>query len=185
MNNVVVAIDGPSGSGKSSTAKAIARRANWSYLDTGALYRAITWLALENNCEDDNQLVDLAILNPITFKTDPNDPRVYVGDVDISENIRTLRITDKVSEFARMAKVREYLVGLQQVIIESAQSGIVVEGRDIGTVVVPDAQLKIFLYADLRARTDRRENEMTENVSTERVAQSLESRDQIDMTRAV
>ncbi len=185
MNNVVVAIDGPSGSGKSSTAKAIARRANWSYLDTGALYRAITWLALENNCEDDNQLVDLAILNPITFKTDPNDPRVYVGDVDISENIRTLRITDKVSEFARMAKVREYLVGLQQVIIESAQSGIVVEGRDIGTVVVPDAQLKIFLYADLRARTDRRENEMIENVSTERVAQSLESRDQIDMTRAV
>ncbi len=185
MNPVVVAIDGPSGSGKSSTAKAIARRAHWSYLDTGALYRALTWLALENNCEDENGLVDLAIAHPISFNSDPEDPRVFVDGNDVSVQIRTLRITDKVSEFARMPLVRSYLVGLQQAIIESIQTGIVVEGRDIGTVVYPDAQLKIFLYADLKARTDRRENEMQEEASTERVAQSLQSRDAIDTTRAI
>ena len=185
MNPVVVAIDGPSGSGKSSTAKAIARRAHWSYLDTGALYRALTWLALENNCEEENRLVDLAIANPITFKTDPADPRVFVNDQDISVVIRTLRITDKVSEFARMPAVREYLVGLQRAIIEAAHGGIVVEGRDIGTVVVPDAQLKIFLYADLRTRTDRRELEMTEVATKDRVAQSLDSRDALDSTRTI
>ena len=185
MNPVVVAIDGPSGSGKSSTAKAIARRAHWSYLDTGALYRALTWLALENNCEDENGLVDLAIAHPISFNSDPEDPRVFVDGNDVSIQIRTLRITDKVSEFARMPLVRSYLVGLQQAIIESIQMGIVVEGRDIGTVVYPDAQLKIFLYADLKARTDRRENEMQEEASTERVAQSLQSRDAIDTTRAI
>ena len=185
MNPVVVAIDGPSGSGKSSTAKAIALRAHWSYLDTGALYRAITWLALENNCEDENGLVDLAIENSITFKTDPADPRVFVGETDVSGKIRTLRITDKVSEFARMPRVREYLLGLQQAIIGAVQTGIVVEGRDIGTVVYPDAQLKIFLYADIKARTDRRENEMSEKVSSERVEQSLASRDAIDTSRVI
>jgi GTP-binding protein len=185
MNPVVVAIDGPSGSGKSSTAKAIARRAHWSYLDTGALYRALTWLALENNCEEENGLVDLAIAHPITFHSVPSDPRIYVDGKDVSDQIRTLRITDKVSEFARMPLVRSYLVGLQQAIINSIQTGIVVEGRDIGTVVYPDAQLKIFLYADLKARTDRRESEMLENVSTQRVAESLEARDAIDTTRAI
>jgi len=185
MNPVVVAIDGPSGSGKSSTAKAIALRAHWSYLDTGALYRAITWLALENNCEEENSLVDLAIVNPITFKADPTDPRVYVDDVDVTAKIRTLRITDKVSEFARMPHVREYLLGLQLAIISAVQTGIVVEGRDIGTVVYPDSQLKIFLYADIKARTDRRENEMSESVSTARVEQSLVSRDAIDTSRAI
>ncbi len=185
MNPVVVAIDGPSGSGKSSTAKAIAKRAHWSYLDTGALYRALTWLALENNCEEENGLVDLAIAHPITFSTNPDNPRVYVDDKDVSEVIRSLRITDKVSEFARMPLVRSYLVGLQRAIINSIQTGIVVEGRDIGTVVYPDAQLKIFLYADLQARTDRRESEMNETVSTERVAQSLQNRDEIDSTRTI
>ena len=185
MNPVVVAIDGPSGSGKSSTSRAIARRAHWSYLDTGALYRAITWLALEKNCEDENVLVDLAIENEISFKTDPLNPRVYVGGIDISEAIRSLRITDKVSEFARMPRIREYLLGLQQTLIASATNGIVVEGRDIGTVVAPDAPLKIFLYADIKARTDRRENEMQEKVSTEVVEKSLAGRDAIDMSRAV
>lgn len=185
MNPVVVAIDGPSGSGKSSTAKAIAIRAHWSYLDTGALYRALTWLALENNCEEESALVDLAIAHPITFKSDPTDPRVFVDTTDVSESIRTLRITDKVSEIARMPRVREYLVGLQRAIIDSVQTGIVVEGRDIGTVVYPDAQLKIFLYADLKARVDRRENEITEKATTAQVADSIEKRDVIDTTRTV
>lgn len=185
MNPVVVAIDGPSGSGKSSTAKAIARRAHWEYLDTGALYRAITWLALEQNCEEENGLVDLAIDFPVTIRTDPTDPRVFVGNEDVSDAIRTLRITDKVSEFARMPRVREYLLGLQQTVISAVQTGIVVEGRDIGTVVFPDAQLKIFLYADIKARTDRRENEMVESVDSQRVENSLLSRDAIDSTRAI
>jgi len=185
MNPVVVAIDGPSGSGKSSTAKAIAIRAHWNYLDTGALYRALTWLALENNHEAENGLVDLAMVNPISFTSDPTNPRIFVGATDVTDAIRTLRITDKVSEFARMPSVREYLFGLQRSIIESVQTGIVVEGRDIGTVVYPEAQLKIFLYADIAERTSRREAELQENVSTERVTDSLTSRDAIDSTRAI
>ena len=185
MKPIVVAIDGPSGSGKSSTAKAIAIRAHWNYLDTGALYRALTWLALENNHENEYGLVDLAIQNQISFSSNPKDPRVFVGNTDVSDAIRTLRITDKVSEFARMPSVREYLVELQRTIIDSAVTGIVVEGRDIGTVVYPDAQLKIFLYADIAARTSRREAEIKENASSERVAESLQSRDEIDSTRAI
>jgi GTP-binding protein len=185
MNPVVVAIDGPSGSGKSSTAKAIARRAHWDYLDTGALYRAITWLALENNHEFENGLVDLAIENPITFSSNPNHPKVFVGSTDVSDAIRTLRITDKVSEFARMPSVREYLLNLQRSIIDAAQVGIVVEGRDIGTVVYPQAQLKIFLYADIAQRTSRRELEIEENVGRSRVEESLQKRDHIDSTRAI
>ena len=152
---LIIAIDGPSGSGKSSTAKAIAKRAHWNYLDTGALYRAITWLAIENNLEEESQLVDKAMEIGIRIANDPDAPKVFVGDVDVSDAIRTLRITDKVSEFARMPRVREYMVNMQREIIASAPHGIVVEGRDIGTVVAPEAELKIFLFADLDRKSTR------------------------------
>ena len=181
----MVAIDGPSGSGKSSTAKAIAKRANWSYLDTGALYRAATFLALRENVNEAWEIIAAIKKSPISFSADPKDPKTFVGELDISQEIRSQRVTDNVSQKSALPELREYLVEMQRKIIDQAKGGIVIEGRDIGTVVVPDAQLKVFLYADLAARALRREAELDGELSTPDVAKSLNSRDQIDSTRNV
>ena len=185
MSALVLAIDGPSGSGKSSTSKAIAIRANWSYLDTGALYRAVTWLALENKTSEEETLVDLLEQNLITFNTNPNDPRIFVNDKDLTDEIRLHRINDVVSSISSMAGVRKKLMEIQREYINNAPIGIVVEGRDIGTVIAPNAQLKIYLHADIDARTQRRAGEITENLAINTITQSLESRDEIDTTRAI
>ena len=185
MAGITVAIDGPSGSGKSSTAKAIATRANWKYLDTGALYRAATWLSLKENVQEGWQIIAAIKNEPITFNSDPKDPKVYCGGLDISSEIRSIRVTDNVSQISQIPELRSYLVEMQRAIIADSVSGIVVEGRDIGTVVAPDAALKVFLYADLQARALRREAEMSENQSSADVANSLSNRDQIDSTRKI
>jgi GTP-binding protein len=185
MSALVLAIDGPSGSGKSSTSKAIAIRANWSYLDTGALYRAATWLALENKTSEEETLVDLLEQNLITFNTNPNDPRIFVNDKDLTDEIRLHRINDVVSLISSMAGVRKKLMEIQREYINNAPIGIVVEGRDIGTVIAPNAQLKIYLHADIDARTQRRAGEITENLAINTITQSLESRDEVDTTRAI
>jgi GTPase len=182
MSTTVIAIDGPSGSGKSSTAKGIALRANWDYLDTGALYRAVTWIALDRNIENPRELVRACEEVGIRFIGDPLDPKIFAGESDISEAIRSLRITDQVSIYAQMGEVREFLLHMQREMIHAAPHGIVVEGRDIGTVVAPEAHLKIFLYADLDQRTSRRELELAEGDS-ERIEQSLVSRDEMDTKR--
>lgn len=185
MSNLVLAIDGPSGSGKSSTAKAIAIRANWSYLDTGALYRAATFLALENRIESEQEIVGLLETSDIVFDTNPTDPKIMVNGDDISQEIRMQRINDLVSKISAMPKVRKHLLEIQQKYIAGAPIGIVVEGRDIGTVVAPEAQLKVFLHADIQARAKRRESEMIENIDRTLVGQSLASRDDIDSSRSV
>ena len=185
MSALVLAIDGPSGSGKSSTAKAIALRANWSYLDTGALYRAVTYLALENKVDSEEKVVALLEKSEIIFDTNPADPKIIVNGIDISEPIRFQRINDLVSQISAMAGVRKILLDLQRKYIDEAPIGIVVEGRDIGTVVAPNAQLKIYLHADISARTSRRESEMSESIGGEKVGASLANRDQIDSTRAI
>ena len=185
MSALVLAIDGPSGSGKSSTAKAIAIRANWSYLDTGALYRAVTYLALENKTNDESSVLNLLKKSSITFATNPADPKIYVDGVDISEQIRFQRINDAVSAISAMGSVRQVLLDLQRQYISDAPVGIVVEGRDIGTVVAPTAQLKIYLHADIVERAKRREGEMSESIDTQKISQSLANRDQIDSSRAI
>ncbi len=185
MSTVVIAIDGPSGSGKSSTARAIAQRANWKYLDTGALYRAITWLALRDNVTNPATIIAALTDNPISFNSDPIEPRIFVGDTDVTSDIRSARVTDQVSIYSAIPELRVYLLEIQHQIISAAPHGIVVEGRDIGTVVVPDAPLKIFLYADLEQRALRRERESQEDISSSDVAQSLTSRDEIDSTRKI
>ena len=182
MSTTVIAIDGPSGSGKSSTAKGIALRANWDYLDTGALYRAVTWIALDRNIENPRELVRACEEVGIRFIGDPLEPKIFAGENDISEAIRSLRITDQVSIYAQMGEVREFLLHMQREMIHAAPHGIVVEGRDIGTVVAPEAHLKIFLYADLDQRTSRREQELAEGDS-ERIEQSLVTRDEMDTKR--
>ena len=180
---IVVAIDGPSGAGKSSTSKAIAIRAGWNYLDTGALYRAVTWVALENNCIEAAEILKALKSAPIRFVSDPNSPDVFAGDTQITHAIRGTSVTENVSRISAMPQIREELLAIQRKIISQAPRGIVVEGRDIGTVVVPDAALKIYLTADLDARAYRRENE-TEDKSVD-VKSSLENRDSIDSTRTV
>ncbi len=185
MAGIVVAIDGPSGSGKSSTAKAIATRANWKYLDTGALYRAATWIALQENVDQGWEIIAAIKKHPISFKTDPKDPRIMAGDVDVTSEIRSNRITDQVSQLSQIPELRAHLVDMQKTIIEECDIGIVVEGRDIGTVVAPDANLKVFLYADLQARALRRATEMDASDATEKVAKSLDNRDLIDSTRKI
>lgn len=182
-------MDGPSGSGKSSTSRGLAKRAGWNYLDTGALYRAATWLALEKNCVDASSLLKELEINQIVFQADPNNPIIKCGDRDISLDIRSQRVTDAVSQISTWPELRQKLVALQQKIISNAKNGIVVEGRDIGTVVAPNAQLKIFLQADINARAQRRENELNSLAITggdvAQVAASLSQRDSIDSTRAV
>jgi GTP-binding protein len=183
---IVVALDGPSGSGKSSTAKGIAIRAGWSYLDTGALYRAVALVALEVKSDEPKDIFAYLALNRISFNADPKKPIISIGARDISTEIRSMDVTAKVSQISALIDIRKELLTIQRMIIESADKGIVVEGRDIGTVVYPDAALKIYLTADLDARTSRREEEITETaISREEVEQSLESRDLLDSTRVV
>lgn len=185
MSSLVIAIDGPSGSGKSSTAKAIAKRANWSYLDTGALYRAVTFLSLQNQKLKEQEVLDLLKTNIISFNTNPSTPATFLNGKDISLEIRNSEINQYVSQISALPKVREILLDLQRQYIEQAPVGIVVEGRDIGTMVAPNAPLKIFLQADLSARTKRRHEEMTENIDTKSVEDSLRARDEIDSQRKV
>ena len=180
---IIVAIDGPSGAGKSSTAKAIAVRAGWNYLDTGALYRAVTWLALEYKCEEPFAILQAIKDHPIKFIADPESPNVFAGEVQITHAIRGTSVTENVSRISALPEIRRELLNIQHRIIDSADRGIVVEGRDIGTVVAPEAGLKVYLTADLDARASRRENE-TEDKSVD-VKASLGSRDAVDSTRAV
>ena len=183
---IVVALDGPSGSGKSSTSKEIAIRAGWNYLDTGALYRAVTFIALSINSEKAEDILNKLALQPITFNSDPRDPKIFIGDLDITEEIRSHDVTKKVSIVSALPEVRAELLQLQRKIISKADRGIVVEGRDIGTVVCPDAALKVFLTADIAARAQRRDAELAaESKGLDSVGASLSARDEIDSTRKV
>ena len=183
---IVVALDGPSGSGKSSTSKEIAIRAGWNYLDTGALYRAVTFIALSINSEKAEDILNKLALQPITFNSDPRDPKIFIVDLDITEEIRSHDVTEKVSIISARPEVRAELLQLQRKIISKADRGIVVEGRDIGTVVCPDAALKVFLTADIAARAQRRDAELAaESKGLDSVGASLSARDEIDSTRKV
>lgn len=179
---IVVAIDGPSGAGKSSTSRALATRAGWDYLDTGALYRGLTWLSIREKTDQASELLPLLKKNPLKFVTEPSNPRLFCGDVDITEAIRSAEVTERVSALSAEPQFRHYLLGIQIKTMEKSLKGIVVEGRDIGTVVAPEAALKIFLTADLPARAIRREAELS-GVEISAVQESLAQRDAIDSTR--
>ncbi len=183
---IVVAIDGPSGAGKSSTSRSIAERAGWNYLDTGALYRAVTWLALNKNVENAKDILAELGRAPLRFVANPIAPFIFVGDTDVTQEIRSEEVTAMVSRISAMPEIRSELLNVQRSMIDSAERGIVVEGRDIGTVVFPKAPLKIYLTADLDARANRREKELVgSEKGVQEVADSLDARDLIDSTRAV
>ncbi len=179
---IIVAMDGPSGAGKSSTSRAIAKRAGWSYLDTGALYRGATWLAIKEGLTTSDQLIAALKNNELVFNPDPDKPTLRCGKLDITSEIRSEQVTENVSTFAAMPQIRELLVTLQRRIISEAPKGIVVEGRDIGTVVAKNAHLKVYLTANLIARAKRREAELNTDKD---LSTALDQRDQKDSNRPV
>ncbi len=185
---LIVAIDGPSGSGKSTVARDVARRLHLRYLDTGAMYRAVTRCALDErlDLEDPEALEALAERTTLDVGTDPMAFWIKANGVDVSDAIRTRAVTNAVSAVSAAPGVRAWLLRLQREIIGAG--GIVVEGRDIGTVVAPDAPVKIFLTASSATRAARRFGEIDEP-SGDAVAglahtqEEIERRDQLDSSR--
>ena len=153
-----MAVDGPSGSGKSSASRGVARALGLRYLDTGAMYRALTWWLMTQNADpaDEAVVAGRAREPVIEVSTDPDDPWTRVDGRDVSRDIRTREVSAQVSAIARVPEVRRHLIAVQRGIIGAAAGGIVAEGRDIGTVVAPDAPLKVFLTAASGARAERR-----------------------------
>ncbi|MGN9780308.1 (d)CMP kinase [Nonomuraea sp. ZG12] len=182
MAGLVVAMDGPSGSGKSSASRGVARALGLRYLDTGAQYRAMTWWMLRQGVD----LADPAMIAArsgepeIVSGTDPEAPAIQVGGVDVGEPIRQDEVTSAVSVVAAVPQVRARLVALQQEIIGAGD--IVVEGRDIGSVVAPDASVKIYLTASAEARAQRRSAELAGTTAQAQQA-AMARRDTLDSTR--
>lgn len=181
---VIVAIDGPSGTGKSSTSKAVAAQLGLNYLDTGAQYRAITWWMVTNGIDvDDPSAIAAAAGKPdIVSGTDPSSPTITVDGTDVAGPIRTQEVTSRVSAVSAVPEVRARITELQRAIATGAVTGIVVEGRDIGTTVLPDADLKIFLTASPEARAARRSGEL-KNADVAATREALLKRDAADSTR--
>jgi cytidylate kinase len=182
---VIVAIDGPSGTGKSSTSKAVAAKLGLSYLDTGAQYRAITWWMLSNGVDVDDPVAvaDSAGKPVIVSGTDPAAPAITVDGEDASAPIRTQQVTAAVSAVSAVPEVRARLVELQRAAAAAAPVGIVVEGRDIGTTVLPTATVKIFLTASPEARAARRSGELKGALSVADTRSALIKRDAADSGR--
>jgi cytidylate kinase len=158
MPRLVVAVDGPAGSGKSTAARRVAATLGLRYLDTGAMYRALTWWLQERQVElTDTAAVVARIAEPrIDVGTDPDRPRISVDGRDVGGPIRTRQVSNSVSTVAAIPQVRALLIGRQRAIIAAADSGIVAEGRDIGTVVAPEAAVKVYLTASEEVRARRR-----------------------------
>ena len=195
MNNkrIIIAIDGHSSCGKSTFAKAIAARLGYIFIDTGAMYRAVTLYALENGaiegCIANEQLIEsmLGDIN-IDFRFNPERGAsdIYVNGDMVEGKIRTIEVSNCVSAVSSIGAVRSKLVAMQQEM--GRKGGVVMDGRDIGTVVFPDAELKIYMTADAMVRAERRYKELTakgDKVSLEEIYENVVSRDKADMTRSI
>jgi cytidylate kinase len=184
--SLVVAVDGPSGSGKSTVSRAVARALDLRYLDTGAIYRALTWWVLRGGVDptDEAAVVERARSFELEISTDPADQWARVGDTDVTTAIRQPDVTTAVSSVSAVQKIRTQLLTRQRDIV--GPGGIVVEGRDIGVTVCPDAPVKIFLTASAAARAGRRarEFEKTRDADVAAVQADLARRDRLDASRA-
>lgn len=181
---VIVAIDGPAGSGKSSVSKQVARRLGFGFLDTGAAYRALAWHALEHGADTSDSAAVVDVMGDFDYaiSLDPDDHWVRVGSADVSAAIREPRVTDAVSGVARVPAVRRTVNALfRRLVRESGRPGVVVEGRDITTVVAPDAAVRILLTADPAVRAARRSAELAGHDASA-VADALHRRDAQDST---
>lgn len=186
MIKLQIAVDGPASSGKSTVAKIVAQNLGIIYLDTGAMYRAATLVALQNKTEDPQKIIDVIKKKPIFFKNTADGQLVFLGTEDITKIIRTNEVTQNVSKISALAPVREFLVAEQQRIAD--EGGIIMDGRDIGTVVLPHADLKIFLVASVDERAERRYKEnLQKNIPAdlEKLKVEIAERDRKDSTRAV
>ncbi|WP_237200903.1 (d)CMP kinase [Rothia nasimurium] len=181
-DKLVIAIDGPSGSGKSSVSKAVARHYGLEYLDTGAMYRALTWYCLDTQVDtsDDAALVAAARSFPYVQGTSPDEEVIEVGGVDVREAIREPRISEAVSAVASNMDVRQILIDLQRDFIARAQTGMVAEGRDITTVVAPDADARVLLTASEEVRLARRGLQLGGTQNSEQLAAQVSARDAKD-----
>lgn len=183
---MIIAIDGPAGSGKSTIAKLIAKELGLVYLDTGAMYRLVTLKALNEGILDNNDLIDLEKVKKMLddLSIDICENGFYLDNVNVSEEIRKPVVSENVSNVAAIREVREKMVDLQRNFSES--KNVILDGRDIGTVVFPNADIKIFLVADARERADRRYKELAakgEDVKIEEIYENILKRDKIDSTR--
>jgi len=188
MPKIIVAIDGYSSCGKSTTAKLVARQLNYPYIDTGAMYRAVTLYFLQNHVSETNPKEIENALNSIqiSFRRHPELGRndTYLNGLNIEDEIRKMYVSEKVSDISAIAAVRHALVAQQQRMGKT--KGIVMDGRDIGTVVFPQAELKIFMTADPLIRAQRRQLELMEKgelIGLEEIAENLKMRDHIDTHR--
>ena len=181
---LVIAVDGPSGSGKSSASRGAAVALGLRYLDTGATYRALTWWLISRgvDLEDRASIAGNAATPPIEVSTDPNDPWTRVEGHDVSAQIREREISTRVSAVASVPEVRAHLIHLQQAIIAAALPGIVAEGRDIGTVVAPAAAVKVFLTAASTARAARHAGD--QGTSLTQTEADQDRRDRLDAAQS-
>ncbi len=193
MKKIIVAIDGHSSCGKSTFAKAIAARLGYIFIDTGAMYRAVTLYALENGAipsgvVDEERVVTMLGDIDIDFRFNParGASDIYVNGDLVEGKIRTIEVSNCVSAVSSIAEVRAKLVAMQQEM--GLRRGVVMDGRDIGTVVFPDAELKIYMTADAMVRAERRYKELTakgDKVTLEEIYENVVSRDKTDMSRAI
>lgn len=183
MERVVIAIDGPAGAGKSTISKLLAQRLNIEYIDTGAMYRAVTLKMLKNNIPVDSSIVKNMLRNTdIKFVNG----RLFLDGIDVSEEIRKPEVTSKVSEVSAMKVVREKLVDMQRSM--AGEISVIMDGRDIGTNVLKDANFKIFLTASVEERASRRQKELFEkgiDISFEEMCSDIKRRDNYDSTRKI
>jgi len=176
---MIVAIDGPAGTGKSTVARALAERLGFRYLDTGAMYRALTWLAMQRGFDlgGAEALADLARAEPVTFD---EEGRVWIAGTDVTASIRETRIDRMVPVVARHSPVREVMRERQRQL--GREGDVVIEGRDIGTVVAPDAEVKVYLVADREERAKRRMSDRP-GIGADALATDLKLRDESDAAR--
>ena len=190
---IIIAIDGFSSCGKSTFAKAIAARLGYIFIDTGAMYRAVTLYALEHGAIVDGKVAEdmvVALLPDVNisfrFNAERGASDAYVNGERVEDKIRSIEVSNMVSHVSSIAQVREKLVAMQQQM--GRARGVVMDGRDIGTVVFPDAELKIFMTADAQVRAERRYAELKakgDNVTMEEILENVSSRDKADMTREI
>ena len=183
---IAIAIDGPAGAGKSSISKVVANKLGYLYIDTGAMYRGVTWAVLDSHVDVKNQKEVEALLPSLDLTLEPTASacKVYVKGQDVTDLIRQQQINENVSTIASYKGVREYLVERQQAM--AAVGGVILDGRDIGSVVLPNAELKIYLTASVDARAKRRwlEVQGTSNEQPlEDIKKNVESRDEMDKNR--
>lgn len=181
---MIVTIDGPSGTGKTTVARSAAERLGFVYFDTGAMYRALTWVVLENKIDPTDDEALQLILSQFDFKIQENayGKRYLVGDTDVTEVIRSRLITQHVSKVAAQRRVREALLQIQHRFVQG--KNVIFEGRDLGTVVFPDAEVKIYLHADPQVRAERRLREMPE-MDLQVMLKEIIHRDELDANREI